>query len=61
VAVVRLRDNRRSITMAKSQDNIKQGRTKQWNGIGMSRKHDAFKTGKKVWAAKGKKTGSKGL
>jgi|TARA_R100000656_G_scaffold72858_1_gene54323 hypothetical protein len=40
--------------MAK-QDNIKAGKTKQWNGIGMSRKHDAFTTGTKKFVAKSSK------
>jgi hypothetical protein len=36
--------------MAK-QDNIKGGKTKQWSGIGISRKHDAFNTGTKKFVA----------
>jgi hypothetical protein len=40
--------------MAK-QDNIKGGKSKTWNGIGMSRKHDAFNSGTKKFVATGKK------
>ena len=47
--------------MAMKDKKITGGKTKSWNGVGMSRKHDSFKTGKKDWVAKGKKTGSKGL
>ena len=34
---------------------MKGGKTKSWNGVGMSRKHDAFNTGIKKFAAKGGK------
>ena len=45
--------------MANGQDNYKSGKTKEWNGVGMSRKHDAFNTGTKKFTATSSKKGSK--
>jgi len=41
--------------MAMKDKTMKGGKTKSWNGVGMSRKHDAFNTGTKKFAAKGGK------
>ena len=41
--------------MAMKDKKITGGKTKSWNGVGMSRKHDAFNTGTKKFAAKGDK------
>jgi len=45
--------------MANGQDDYKGGKTKEWNGVGMSRKHDAFNTGTKKFTATSSKKGSK--
>ena len=41
--------------MAMKDKKITGVKTISWNGVGMSRKHDAFNTGTKKFAAKGDK------